>query len=1100
MNPTSRILVIALFAGASILSGCAPPDVGLPPEAIEHNNRGVGLMGQYRNEEARQVFAGLAADHPDWLDVRVNEAIATLNRQREGDERRALALVGEVLAVDPGHVRAHYIAALMRYYLGETEESLDHFQRVREAAPDDAHVAYFFGQARAQLGNPVAALELYEKAIELDPYLRSAYYGAALILRQQGEAAGARDRLEAYQRFASNPRAHLAEFRYTRLGPLAEAVAVDREASRVEAAVPRGELFAAPGTVFEWPDGSRPASLTTADINGNGRQDLFVADPAAGTWVFLNESDGLRRAEGHPLDGLDGVVAAAWGDVDNDGALDVYLCRRGPNRLLSGGADWQPAPGAGDVADGGRCADVGLFDADHDGDLDVFVVNADGPNELYSNNFDGSWRRLSASAEADFSGHDAGLGVLAGDLDADRDADIVVINAAPPHQVLVNDRLWRYRETAAFDAFRAASVLAATAVDFEASGQPALVTIDDAGVITRWQPAADGVWRAGRMASVVIDDPDSVALAALDVTGDGRPEILVHHAQGFELLAFDDVGARLEPVASFAGRLDALAPVLLDAERGPSLLGLAPGPDGRRLVHWPPGPGRARFAALAPTGRSERADGMRSNASGIGTGIVARIGSRWAITDTFDRHSAPGQSLQPLAVGLGGAPGIDFVKLYWSDGVLQTEMGLAAGEVHALAETQRQLASCPVLFAFNGQDFEFVSDLLGVAGIGFLHAPGQYSEPRPWEYFRFPAGSIAPRDGRYAIKIGEPMEEVAYLDAARLHVHDLPPGWSLALDERMHTGGGPAPTGAPVFYRDATLKVPGRAVNERGEDVTAALGEADFEAAPVGERDRRFLGRLAGEHVLTLEFEEVINPPGTRPVLIVDGWVEYPYSQTVFAAWQAGADYSAPTLQARADGRWQTVFEHFGYPAGMPRESTLPLDALPPGTTALRLRTNLEIYFDRIAVAEAEAAPQTVTTRVLGADRARLARTGFARRETLDQRRPWYDYADRRPFWDTKTPVGYYTALGPVDELITDDDGAFAVMGPGEEVHFEFPAPPAPPAGYRREIVLEVRGYAKDMDLYTRDGETVGPLPGDEDSPAREALHRSTLTRFRGGY
>jgi Tfp pilus assembly protein PilF len=1097
---TKRILALVVVCSALLLSGCQPGDRRLPAEAIDRNNRGVGLMGQYKNEEARQIFAELAEAHPDWLEVRVNEAIATLNRQREGDERRALALVGEVLAIEPDHVRANYIAALMRYYLGETDQSIEHFRRVRAAAPDDAHVAYFYAQALSQLGNVDQALELYEQAIELDPYLRSAYYGAALVLRQQGDMAEARERLQAYQRFANNPRAHLAEFRYTRKGRLADALAVDREVGRNESPRPDGELFAPLSTVSEWSDGSGPASLTTADIDGDGLQDLFMAGPTVTTRVFLNDDSGLARAEHHPLDGLGNVIAAAWGDVDNDGTVDVYLCRAGVNQLLAGADAWRPAAGAADVADRGRCADVGLFDADHDGDLDVFVVNADGPNELYSNNLNGSWRRLSETAEADLAGAGAGRGLLVGDFDGDRDADIVVHNATAPHQVLINDRLWRYRETPAFAAFRSADLRAVTAADFDASGRPALVSIDTAGRVERWQPDDDGVWRAQSLATVPVDDPDTVSLAALDVRGDGRPDILVHHAQGFELLAFDDAARELVSVAAFDGRLDALAPVLLDARRGPSLFGLVADADGRRLVRWAPGPGRHAFAAIAPTGRSERSGGMRSNASGIGTGIVARAGSRWTIAETFDRHSAPGQSLQPVALGLGGESGIDFVKLYWSDGVLQTEMALAAGEIHAIAETQRQLASCPVLFAFNGRGFEFVSDLLGVAGIGFFQAPGRYAEPRPWEYFRFPAGSIALRDGRYAIKIGEPMEEVAYLDAARLHVHDLPPGWSLALDERMHTGGGPAPTGAPLFYRDATLKTPARVSNERGDDVTAALASVDFEAAPVGERDRRFLGRLADEHVLTLAFDEVINPAGARPILIVDGWVEYPYSQTVFAAWQAGADYSAPTLEAYADGRWRLVFERFGYPAGMPREMTLPLDALPAGTTALRLRTNLEIYFDRIVVAAAEAAPEGAAAQVLTVDRARLASTGFARRETLAQRRPFYDYSDRRPFWDTKAPKGFYTALGPVDELVTRVDQAFAVIGPGEEVHFEFPAPAPPPVGFRREVVLEVRGYAKDMDLYTRDGGTVGPLPGSDDSVARDSLHEATRTRFRGGY
>lgn len=1092
------MLLLALLLGA-----CQSPDTQLPPEAIERNNRGVGLMGQYRNEEARQVFAALAEAHPDWLAVRVNEAIATLNRQEEGDERRALALVGEVLELDPDDVRAHYIAGLMRYYLGETQSALPHFEHVLDAAPHDAHAAYFTAQVQAQLGNEQEALSLYERAIDLDPYLRSAYYGAALVLRQLGETELARERLAAYQRFANNPRAHLAEFRYTRMGPLAEARAVSRSDEAAAAPEPEGPVLAEAEIletlVTTLPGQAGSATLTTADIDGDGSQDLFVADPA-GTRVFLRYGGTFTPSENHPLAGIEGVLAAAWGDVDNDGALDVYLCRQGPNRLLSSARDWSTLAGEEDVADAGRCADVGLFDADHDGDLDIFVVNADGPNELFSNNLDGSWRRLSETAEADLAGRDASRMVLAADLDGDRDGDIVVLHDQPPHQVLVNDRLWRYRETPAFEAFRQAPALAVTAADFEAAGQLALVSIDATGVLTRWAPDGDETWQPARLAQVEVEAPDSVALTAIDLTGNGRPEIIVHHADGFEILAYSGESDALSSITENDLSLEALAPVLMHPGRGPSLIGLTAGERGRQLVLWPPGPGRGRFAALAPTGRSERAEGMRSNASGIGTGITARVGSRWTLADTYDRHSAPGQSLQPVALGLGRDQRIDYVQLHWSDGVLQTELALPAGELHRIAETQRQLASCPVLFAYDGEKFEFVSDLLGVAGIGFLHAPGEYSDPRPWEFFRFPEGSIAPRDGRYAIKIGEPMEEVAYLDSARLHVHDLPPGWSLALDERMHTGGGPAPTGEPVFYRDESLMLPARAVNERGKDVTARLSEVDFQAAPVGERDRRFLGRLAGEHVLTLDFDSVVNPAGSTPVLLVDGWVEYPYSQTVFAAWQAGADYRAPTLEAFSNGAWQTVYEHFGYPAGMPREMSLPLAALPPDTTALRLRTNLQIYFDRIAVVTAEPPPAGATSRVLEVDRARLERSGFARRDTLDQRRPYYDYADRSPFWDTKAPTGYYTAFGPVERLVDSADEAFAVIGPGEEVHFEFPAPPAPPEGFRREIVLEVRGYAKDMDLYTRDGETVGPLPGDADSPEREALHGATLTRFRGGH
>ena len=212
----------------------------------------------------------------------------------------------------------------------------------------------------------------------------------------------------------------------------------------------------------------------------------------------------------------------------------------------------------------------------------------------------------------------------------------------------------------------------------------------------------------------------------------------------------------------------------------------------------------------------------------------------------------------------------------------------------------------------------------------------------------------------------------------------------------------------------------------------------DLIAAPVGKIDNRFIGRLAQDHSLTLVFDEVISRPGA--MLIADGWVEYPYSQTMFAAWQAGAAFLAPTLEASGrDGRWQRVFEQFGYPAGMPRRMSVPLPDLPPGTRALRIRTNMEIYWDRLAVAWAESAPQ-VRRRPLPLTRARLARTGFPRRSTAAQRLPHYDYAERRPFRDTRYAAGLYTRFGPVAALVEEIDDAVARIGPGEEVHLEVAA------------------------------------------------------------
>src|SRR5258706_7578949 len=66
-------------------------------KAIEENNRGVGLMGQFEFEKAIGVFEGLLKDRPGWDEVRVNLAMGCLNRQQEGDSERAMKLLEEVI-------------------------------------------------------------------------------------------------------------------------------------------------------------------------------------------------------------------------------------------------------------------------------------------------------------------------------------------------------------------------------------------------------------------------------------------------------------------------------------------------------------------------------------------------------------------------------------------------------------------------------------------------------------------------------------------------------------------------------------------------------------------------------------------------------------------------------------------------------------------------------------------------------------------------------------------------------------------------------------------------------------------------------------------
>jgi tetratricopeptide (TPR) repeat protein len=1088
------------------------------PKLVEQNNRGVGLMGKFQYEDARQVFQSLADQHHNWLDVKVNLAIAILNRQQDGDEQFALDVLNEALKVAPDHVRARYCTGLLLEYTGENEPALEHFQAVVQADPNDAYAAYYLAKCLSTAGKLEDAIEWHKKAIAIDPYLRSPYNACSLLLRRVDRVEEADRMLVEFMRLERNPRAKLVKTVYTRMGPKAEATTADLPApQRGAVKKPDGEMFLDPvplvedGDKYRWksrdPNSARPVSITACDIEMDGDIDIFIANALdqenLRNAVCLNQGDGrFTLDEDHILASIPDVNAALWGDYDNDGLTDVYLCRRGSNTLWRQvkAGEWRDVTAEAGTSNGEfDTVDGAMVDFDHDGDLDIFCVNADGPNELLNNNLDGAFRGI--AQERGIAG--AGKGsrqVLPVDLDGDRDLDIIVINNQAPHDVWLNDRAWAYQRDAALSGLEASPVKSIVAFDSDSDGNIDLLTsaADPNPPRTHWTHDESNSWKA----TAKSDPPDSGADLPLvtmlvDVEGDGQVNLLLGYVDA--CIVWGNAregwirGLRIDGSTFSGWGVLNSAPDSVNA-----IIGCR---DGQSPLIWEAGPACHSTASFTFSGREVTSDNrqVRSNASGIGTHFAARIDSMWVAGNTLRNSSGPGQSLQPVPIGLGGHDKIDFISIDWPDGVFQSEIDLEAGKLHRIEETQRQLSSCPVIFAWNGTKHEFVTDCLGVGGIGYMVAPGEYAPPRPWENVLLPTGALAAKDGRYIIKLGEPMEEACYLDAARLVAYDLPPGVSMTLDERMSIMG-PEPTGEARYYGDELVVK--RAWNDRDEDVTSDILKADLRAAAVRELDERFIGRLKSENAIILEFGDVLSRE-RRLMMIIDGWIEYPYSQTMFAAWQAGAKYEAPTIEALgADGQWHVVLEQFGYPAGMPRQMSveLPLEKIPSGAMQLRIRTNQEIYFDRIVLAEIEESAGVVS-RPLRLASSRVLRSGFAKRTTGEQRQPYYDYNNRSAFWDTRHQRGFYTAFGAVDELIATRDDAMAIFGPGEEVHMEFDAEmPALQPGWTRRFVLALDGWCKDMDLFTKDGETIEPLPArGESTSSGSTLHERFNTRFESG-
>lgn len=1088
----SRRYISCLFLLA-MLVGCGdsgPTSTGPTDADVRANNLGVGLMGSFDYGGAFEVFDALVQANPEWTVVRVNLEIARLNRQQVEDESLALKHLVSI-ANATGDVRARYMSGILQFNSGEIDGARSSFEQVVDADPNDAYAEYYLGQIEQQRGDTQAAIDRYERAMELDPYLRSAIYGASQSARRLGLNERAEELLALFQAMDGNPQSRLAEIKYTRMGPKAMTLVVDAEITSPQM-IPEGPLFAASITVEGGALFSKRASCTACDIDGDGDVDVFATGlESGGNLLLLNEDGRLQATSDHVLCGVQQVRAVLWGDVDDDGLLDAYLCRNGINELWrQGDAGWLRSEdsvvgdGAFDTVDGA------LFDADHDGDLDVFCVNADGPDALINNNRDGSYTRVGEDVFG--SGGVGSRQVLIADLDHDRDVDLIVIAKGGNH-VYMNDRLWNWRVAGeAFDDFRSADIDAVVSGDLEAVGQQWVYAAGPKG-IQLWRDL-EGIWsplqKNDDLLEPLLSRSAWSGLALMDVMGDGALDIIAGDDSGWGVWSADMYTPIFDvPVAD----LLAWAPVMLHPEHGPSIVSIS-----EHGVHVAgAGPGRFPFAAVQFTGRTDSGQSMRSNASGIGTRVAARVNSRWTATGTLRASAGPGQSLQPLAIGLGDSSSIDFLAIDWSDGVFQTELGVTGGALKTIVETQRQLSSCPIIFAWNGSSMNFVSDCLGVGGVGFRTGRETVAISRPWERFLMPAGSLAARNGAFEIVLAEPMEEVCYLDAVSMEIWDLPPGWFMAIDERMGTGD-PSPTGQAMFYRHSAA--PRQVTSKAGERVTEAVLAADGVPIDPGALDLRFIGRVLEPHDITIEFEHPISAGDGTPMLLLDGWVEYPYSQTMFAAWQAGATYDPPSVLAqRGDGSWEEVLHHVGYPAGMPRQMVIPLPTLPAGCRRLRVVTDLQVYWDRIQLAWAEPCKEARRS-IRMPQEATVFVPGFPDRTTDVWFRPDYDWSHCIPLWDTRAQRGFYTnlAMGGATDLVATEDRSVAIFGTGEAIRILIPDCPEPvEQGWTRHHVLDLAGWCKDMDLANLQGETVGPLPGGPDS---SGLNTAKNTRFRSGW
>lgn len=370
-------------------------------------------------------------------------------------------------------------------------------------------------------------------------------------------------------------------------------------------------LIGAPGTVFTGSFG---------DADGDGDLDLFLARGAmdmtfeaiaAGTQVgdpnaiFLQGADGrFVEAPGRmPESTLYGITfQGVWFDAEGDGDLDVYVANDGgpwidPNHLLLN-------DGAGFFTDATDCycglsmyaMGAALGDADGNGTPDLYVTDVAGPN-LLLNAGDGTFVDATLSSGADIPAVEQSMtswGALFTDLDADQDNDLVVTFG------------------------RSGENFSAAGMDgVDGDEQPDIILFSD----------GDGTFTRGT--GLQFADPERTrSVAAGDLDRDGRPDLIT-------------VGKHFLRVWHATGGCAPGLTITLDA--GPA------------------------------------------NRSGIGARVTVEAGGRsstqWMLPSTTGSSSAP-----ELYFGLGAEVAADRITVLWPDGRTSVTRDIVAGSRVPLRE------------------------------------------------------------------------------------------------------------------------------------------------------------------------------------------------------------------------------------------------------------------------------------------------------------------------------------------------------------------------------------------------------------------------------
>ncbi|WP_420450058.1 FG-GAP-like repeat-containing protein [Candidatus Palauibacter sp.] len=1089
-----------------------------PAEAAGYAGLGLTALKAADYEAAEENLLEARERAPD--DPELALALATLGIETD-DFGEARGLLDETLAADPGHARSLWgLAELEARAAGpDSDARADALARLAAAAPGNLAALATLADAQLARGELDAALGTMESLRQVAPDFRTrprAAFEAAEDALLDGSASTAISQFADFRaafEVTSPYQASLEELRQPG-GPLAGVAALDfsflvslrvQEPEAVlsalrytEASDLAGLAVLAPSSEADAAEAPAAAAMAIGDFDGDGDEDLL--------WARGGEGRALRVDLGRYVDASDEVgpidagdaETALWVDFDDDRRLDIWFAgstSRAYRNEPAGGFGEIALPsvagagstGAGSGGVAGAAHAVFAADLDQDGDLDVFEAHT-GANRLFRNNGDLTFAELAAdfglAGPADGNTRDAAFG----DLDNDRDVDVVLAEGAGGLRLLDNERAATFAdrterlsgtETGADGGVAAEEALAVAIGDVNGDGWLDIAVAGADRVRLLHGSASDAFTLA---ATAPLNGFVPRDLLFVDFDNDGWLDLAVAGtppvsdagvASGSGLRLFRNEGdGRLSPADEFLpdlpGGVRDVRSFDYNEDGDADLLVL--GDDGSpRLLRNDGGNANHYFRLdLAGLGEGSR----KNNRFGIGARVEVRAG------DLFQVHTVTDPT---TLIGLDGRLKADVVRVYWPNGVPQDLY--FPGTDQDLVEQQTLKGSCPMLYVWDGDGFEFVGDMMWKSALGMplgiLGGQRSYAPAFPsQEYRRLPDGVLQPLDGEYVMQITEELWETIYVDGVNLVAVDHPSEIDVYVNEAFIP---PAPIDLEL-WRVGERHAPVSATDENGRDHRRALAERDFDYVS-SFRPGRFQG-IAEPHELILD----LGPEAASGdvTLFLTGWI-FPTDASInVAIGQSDAlQPHFPELDVMGrDGGWQPAIPGLSFPSGKDKTVVADLRGLfPTEDRRVRIRTNLMVYWDEAFFTTGPAHPAEDEARVTSVMPAAsdIHHRGFAREFRKGGRYGphWFDYnsVTVEPRWHDL--FGLYTRYGDVTDLVAEGDDRYVIQNAGDEITLRFDAEAFPtlPEGWTRTFLIYSDGWVKDGDLNTATGDRVDPLP-----------------------